>query len=317
MMCLPAKFACNVLRLIPVAGIEFATHILSVCEVEYTLFYRDLKEVLSTLLRRCSRDLELPSVRNATDPISALWHGSEYQKHLKAFLAQGALPERDVLMPLELFSGGFLSCSDLECTFACRDRGPAVLAHKLCADETNLASFNTTSDQSSTYPLLVSLGLRRSEVRLKPWTLETLAFLPKYLARKHGKTSSKTRAHHKREVVWRSIAIVLYELSTRCEDAAVSGYTYVLACALLCKETRVLMMKAQIHRYISVRTGPGHAKRFRLCPPAQCRSVTRSVLCLVSASRICNSVLVLLLLGVVCSASRKKTMTFEPCIDHV
>ena len=80
---------------------------ISVEGASYELLHRDLGSTLKLLLERVGHLLELPVVRSedSAEEISALWHGSAYQQHLRQFVAAGADLDRDLLLPLLFFSG--------------------------------------------------------------------------------------------------------------------------------------------------------------------------------------------------------------------
>lgn len=92
------------------------------------------------------------------------------------------------------------------------------------ADETNLTLFNTTTDQSTTYPLLYTFGALPNKLRLKPKSYEVLALLPKFLKRLHP-GSPEVKADLKRKLCWQALREVLEPLAlTKVSDC---GYAYV------------------------------------------------------------------------------------------
>ena len=95
---------------------------------------------------------------------------------------------------------------------------------QLHADETTLSRFNTTSDQASTYPMLISLGLLPAQWRLKPAAYELLAFLPRLLKRLHKKKSTEAMADLKRQLTWLSMADVLAPLDV--VNVSDNGYRF-------------------------------------------------------------------------------------------
>ncbi len=100
--------------------------------------------------------------------------------------------------------------------------------HGQLADETNLTLFNTTSDQSTAYPLFLSSALIPRGTRRKPGNLVHLALLPKYLKRLHRLTSSARHAHNKRVLTWSSLQVVLQDLFEESLDGGpIPGYWYV------------------------------------------------------------------------------------------
>ncbi len=92
------------------------------------------------------------------------------------------------------------------------------------ADETTLTLFNTTSDQSSTYPLFLSLALLPKGIRRKPGELVNIALLPRYLKRQHGDAGPEKRAHQKRLLVWDAMKVVLADLLDPEPKSPVAGY---------------------------------------------------------------------------------------------
>ena len=92
-------------------------------------------------------------------------------------------------------------------------------------DETNLSRFNTTSDEASTYPMLISLGLLPARWRLKPCAYELVACLPRLLKRRHPKKSDEALADLKRQLTWLSVAEVLAPLDVI--NVSDNGYTLV------------------------------------------------------------------------------------------
>ena len=95
-------------------------------------------------------------------------------------------------------------------------------------DETVLTRFNTTSDQSSTYPLLVSIGSRSQEMQLKPSAYEVVAVFPKFLKRRH-KVSDKKLADYKRQLTWATMNVALGPLHADALDGASFRYVCVVA----------------------------------------------------------------------------------------
>lgn len=77
---------------------------------EYTFWVRNLLATVVALLERVGDKLEIPSLRNPNDEISALWHGSRYQELLQIFLESGGNIDTDLLVPLQAFSGTILAC---------------------------------------------------------------------------------------------------------------------------------------------------------------------------------------------------------------
>ena len=75
--------------------------------------------------------------------------------------------------------------------------------------------------------MLVSLGLLRSEFRLKPAAYEVLAFLPRLLPRRHKSESKEMCRTLKRQLTWDAIHQVLQELDV--SNVGDLGYTYVVA----------------------------------------------------------------------------------------
>ena len=106
------------------------------------------------------------------------------------------------------------------------------------ADETNLSLFNTTSDQASTYPMLVGIGLMPPEDRLKFKGFEVLAFLPRFLPRRHPDTSTATKADLKRRLTWLAINHVLAGLALPEVDDF--GYRCVVSCFRSCPHMQLL-----------------------------------------------------------------------------
>ncbi len=106
-------------------------------------------------------------------------------------------------------------------TFAC-----------LLVDETTLTLFNTTSDQSSTYPLFLSCGLLPKSARRKPGNLVNIALLPRFLKRLHRGAGANKRAHLKRLLVWAAMKVVLGDLLDPEPDSPVAGY-WSVSCVLL------------------------------------------------------------------------------------
>ena len=96
------------------------------------------------------------------------------------------------------------------------------------ADETSLTLFNTTSDQSTTYPMFLSSALLPKGIRRKPGNLVNVALLPKFLKRLHPGLSSQKNAHLKRLLVWPSLRAVLQPLIEPDEEGPVPGYWCVM-----------------------------------------------------------------------------------------
>ena len=103
----------------------------------------------------------------------------------------------------------------------------SVTLYACVADETNLVSFNTTSEQSTTYPMLVASGLTPGRHRMKTNATETLAFFPKFLEERHPDASEALHADLKRELVWRCMAIVLQDMCVDSDCVADRGFAYV------------------------------------------------------------------------------------------
>ena len=89
------------------AGPVFTNETLCVAGIDYGYCKRNLGDIVSLLLDRIGDKLEIPSLRAAdtTEPISTLWHGSEYQRHLQEFVKAGGDLTKDLLLPLVFFSG--------------------------------------------------------------------------------------------------------------------------------------------------------------------------------------------------------------------
>ena len=98
--------------------------------------------------------------------------------------------------------------------------------------------FNTTSDQSSAYPLFVTLGLLPKALRRKPSNLANLAFLPKFLKRCHRGAGVAKLAHLKRCLVWAAIKIALHDLVVDDKDSPLPAFR----CASLLSCCRVVLV---------------------------------------------------------------------------
>ena len=101
-----------------------------------------------------------------------------------------------------------------------------------CADETTLTLFNTTSDQSSSYPLFLSLALMPKDLRRKPSNLTNLAFLPKFLKRRHRGAGIDKLSRLKRMLVWTCLRTVLRELIEDDAGSPIPAYKYDLSLLL-------------------------------------------------------------------------------------
>ena len=105
----------------------------------------------------------------------------------------------------------------------------------LCADETTLTLFNTTSDQSSAYPLFMSTALLPKAIRRKACNLVNIALLPKFLKRFHPGSSTMKMAALKRRLTWTCITVALQALLEDAVDVGpLPGYWCVMHTALLC-----------------------------------------------------------------------------------
>ncbi len=93
-------------------------------------------------------------------------------------------------------------------------------------DETTLTLFNTSSDQSSTYPMFLSVALLPRHLRRKPGNLINIALLPKFLKRHHPKASTTRSASLKRWLTWTSLRVVLKELLDCADAGPIPGYCY-------------------------------------------------------------------------------------------
>ena len=242
--CIPMLFASHT-QVPACVGIEFDVSIVRVREVEYDLYHRNLRGVLEGLLDQVGGELVLPQVhRGATDGWSELWHGDEYQRFLRQFLESGADLSRDVLMPLIFFSGMFLLSWSAELLTTVNLSSSWPLSLRSLADETNLVSFNTTSDQATTYPLLVSIGLTPGQLRMKPKATEVLAVFPKFLARKHPGASDPLLADLRRELVWRCMEVALQDLCVGSACVQDTGFAYVAGiCMFIRRRTCLVVMR--------------------------------------------------------------------------
>ena len=91
-------------------GPEFVKEFVSVDGVSYTVFRRDIVEMLKGSIRRLSSSLMVPELHARGEAVSEIWQGSKYQEHLRAF--RSVAPANAILMPLIFFSGTFTCFSN-------------------------------------------------------------------------------------------------------------------------------------------------------------------------------------------------------------
>ncbi len=129
-------------------------------DVNYAFFSRGVRAGIEILLARHGNSaLVPPDTIDFDGPVTDIFQAKDYREQLHSF-NQLAEPT-DILLPLILFS-----------------------------DETNLTSFNTNSDQSTAYPLFLTLGLLPATERRKSDGLVNIAMLPKFLKRLHTGSAS-------------------------------------------------------------------------------------------------------------------------------
>ena len=149
---------------------------------KYRFFSRSLVKCASWLLDRHGDKLVIPFLLEGPPRwVEELWEGERYQRVLWEFYRERGRAT-DVLVPLTLFS-----------------------------DETCLTMFNTMSDQSTTYPMFLTLGTLPKEIRRSQSGLVNVALLPKYLKRQHRGGPTK-HAANKRRLTWEALEVILQEL---------------------------------------------------------------------------------------------------------
>ena len=151
----------------------------------YRFFSRPMLACANWLLDRHGDDIIEPYIYEDHEPpefVEELWQAERFQKHLRAFKLDFGHNPRNILLPLILFS-----------------------------DETCLTLFNTSSDQSTTYPMFMTLGTLASERRRRQDALVNVALLPKYLKRQH-RGGAEAQAANKRRLTWCALGTILEAL---------------------------------------------------------------------------------------------------------
>ena len=163
---------------IPLPGVDKAKQAVT---HRYRFFSRSLLDCVTFLLDRHGEKLQLPYLLEGRPMwLEEVWEGERYQAVFRSFRQEAA--PRDLLLPLILFS-----------------------------DETCLTIFNTMSDQSTTYPMFLTLGTLPKDVRRSQSGLVNVAVLPKYLKRQH-RGGAPVHAGNKRTLTWEALTIILGDL---------------------------------------------------------------------------------------------------------
>ena len=179
-------------------GLTYTSHVLVINELStekevvpriYRFFSRSLVSCVNWLIDRHPESLHIPTLlRPPPVHVEDIWEAERCQEILRVF-TRLSRDDGDVLVPLILYS-----------------------------DETNLTLFNTSSDQSTTYPLFLAIATLPKEVRRSQQGLINVALLPKYLRRLHKGAASK-QADLKRGLTWEALRVVLRDLLVPSDDA--------------------------------------------------------------------------------------------------